>query len=291
MITRKGLIGHIRDGEHYRFTDLPQEYLDKELIMEWLDSSSGDLSEVPKHLVDDDVRRHAFRRPHEEMQEHQYPLKAISISDTPRYEELALLALEKSEWNMEYVDPALHGEAFFLKALDANPQSMLYFLSSWNSKMKIEWTEAMIDSAASKSLDYLGFFDESQVKVESLKRLILGGGYSAIQLANAGLLDVIGEMMGEGYWPEKVKKPSSLNDAFYFLQDAQESSQRLEIYYTAYVRHYPMETILPLMSTPDLQKLMLDIYTSEELTPHLRSGLIKSAGRVKGKLLEDGLGL
>mgnify|MGYP003552239641 FL=1 len=288
-MTRDELIENIRDGEHYRFADLPQEYLDKDLIMEWLDSPSGALSEVPKHLVDDDIRRHAFRRPHEEMQQHQYPLKAISMSDTSCYEDLALLALEKSEWNMEYVDPAFHSEAFFLKALEVNPQSMLYFMTSW-TKTRAQWTDAMINSAVSKSLDYLPFFGASQVKKESLERLINEAGYTPVQLANAGLLDVMGNMMGEGYWPKKVEKPSSLEDALHLLKDVNGSDDTLTVCYSAFVRNHSMEGVLPLMKSLELETLMLELYTTEELMPHLRTGLVKS-GRVKGKVLEDGLGL
>jgi hypothetical protein len=289
-MTRKEFINGIRGSDVYRFEDIPKEYLDKEVLMEWLLSEGGALSEVPKHLVDDEIRKQAVGATHEAMDVHHYPLKSISLDETPCYEELALLALGQCEWNMQHVDPALHNEAFFLKALEVNPQSMMHFFSGWGSVPKIEWTEAMIDLAVSKSLDYLKHFDPSQVKVESLKKLIREGGYTVIRLAQAGLLDVIGEMMGEGYWPEKVQKPSSLEDALDALQD-RTLLPFYRVYYTAFVRHHPIESVLPLMKSPKMQALMLEVYRDDELIPHLRTGLLKGAPRVRGKLLENGLGL
>jgi hypothetical protein len=97
-------------------------------------------------------------------------------------------------------------------------------------------------------------------------------------------------MMGEGYWPEKVQKPSSLEDALDALQD-RTLLPFYRVYYTAFVRHHPIESVLPLMTSTKMQALMLEVYRDDELIPHLRTGLLKGAPRVRGKLLENGLGL
>jgi hypothetical protein len=288
-MTREELIRDIRGWEvEYSFKNLPKEHLDKDLIKEWLSGPYGELSQVPKHLLDDDIRRHAITFYHENC--HDIPLKSILVSDTPNYEELALLALGQSSTFMAYVDPSVYSEAFFLKALQASGASMMHF-DPGKGNAKIEWTEAMIDAAVSQSCSYLSYFHKSQIKKESFKRMLLDGVASAIHIANAGFADFIVDAMRDGYWPKDEKKPSSLDEAFYFLQDAKKSSRTREIYYTAFVRHLPMEEVLPLMKSPELQDLMLEIYSTEELMPHLRTGFLKSAHRVRGHLLGEGLGL
>jgi hypothetical protein len=289
-MTRNDVTKRIKSGYAYRFDELPQEHLDKNLIMAWLRGTDGSLAEVPKHLIDDDIRRHAVSTSHDDMRTEDYPLKSISMSDTQCYEELVMLALAQSSMNMEYVDHALHSEEFFLRALDVNSQCMMGFLSRW-AATKIEWSDALIDAAIIKSSVYMRFFDKSRIKKETVKRLVAEGLVSATEVAGTGFLDAMTELMSEGYWPKKVKKPSSIEGAFVLLLDAHPKVETLCIYYKCFLRTYPMEDVLPLMKSPELQALMLSIYTTEELNPHLRSGLLKGAGRVRGKLLEDGLGL
>lgn len=290
-MTRSQLIENIKGGYAYRFDELPQEHLDKNLIRAWLSGTDGVLSQVPKHLVDDDIRRHAITVTNEDMDVDDYPLKYISMEDTQCYEELALLAIDQTEWNMEFVDHALYSEAFFLKALEINPQALMHFFSDWTEKkIEIEWTEAMIASAVSKSLDYLEHFDKSQVKKESLECLIRENDYRPTLIAGAGLIDVMSGMMREGYWPAMVEKPTSLEDGLRLLLDSQ-GSDDLMVYYKAFVRHHPTKDVIQLMKSPKLQGLMLEVYSAEELMPHLRAGLLKGHAKVRGKLLEQGLGL
>jgi hypothetical protein len=288
-MTREELIRDVRGWEvEYSFKNLPKEHLDRDLIKEWLSGPYGELSQVPKHLLDDDIRRHAITFAHEQC--HDIPLKSILVSDTPNYEELALLSLRESSTFMAYVDPSVYSEAFFLKALQASGASMMHF-EPGRGNAKIEWTQAMIDAAISQSCSYLTYFHKSQIKKESFKRMLIDGVASAIDIADAGFADFIGDAMRDGYWPKDEKKPSSLDEALCFLQDAKKSSRTREIYYTAFVRHHPIEDVIPLMKSAKMQSLMLEIYTSEELMPHLRSGLLRGAGTVKARLVEDGLGL
>ena len=290
-MTRNQVIKNIQSGYAYRFDELPKEHLDKNLIRAWLSGTDGMLSQVPKHLVDDDIRRHAITAQHEDLDIDDSPLKCIAMADSQCYEELALLAIDQTEWNMEFVDPALFSESFFLQALEINPQALMYFFSELvDRKVELEWTEALIDSAVSKSLSYLLHIERSRVKNESLEYLIREGDYSPVLISGAGLLGVMSGMMREGYWPAMVEKPSSLEDGLRLMLDSQGSND-LVVYYKAFVRHHPIEDVIPLMKSPKLQGLMLEVYSAEELMPHLRTGLLKGHAKVRGKLLEQGLGL
>jgi hypothetical protein len=288
-VTRDELITGIKLGyEGDLFSDLPLELLDSEVVSAWL-QYHGNLNQVPRQYVNDDHRRFAVGRSHNHQLVKDYPLAAIKKEDTNCYEELALIALGKCHMNMRHVDPALHREDFFLKALEVNRAAMMPFLSG-AANIRTEWSEAVIDSAVSKDARYLHFFSKEQVKQESLERLVTGGENTAKELEDAGLLDLMSDLMRRGYWPQMVK-PSSLKEALYFMVDIPQSAENLKIYYKAFVRFHPMEDVLPIMKSPEMQAMMLEIYRTDELMPHLRTGLLKGASKVRGKLLEEGLGL
>jgi hypothetical protein len=290
-MTRNELLQEINQGRAYRFVDLPQELLDKETLSAWLKSLCGNFKEIPAHFIDDDLRRIAVGRSPFHLMVREYPLASIKKEDTHCYEELVLIALAQCQMNMTHVDPSLYSEAFFLKALEVNPVALLTFLTGDSNKARIEWTEAMVDSATSKDFRYLEYLPKERIKQQCVERLITDGQNSATELEEAGLLDLMSHLMRGGYWPQATDKPSFLQEAIDLLQNNHPSAENMEVYYRAFIRSHRVEAVLPLMASPDLQSLMLRVYSTRELMPHLRTGLIKGAGRVKGTLLEDGLGL
>lgn len=285
-------IGIMLGYEGENFEDLPAEHLDKELISFWLmHGAYGDFTKIPKHLVDDDLRRQAVSMRHDSLAVRDYPLGAIMMDETACYEELVLLAIKQCEMNMTHVDRALYSEALFLKALEVNSRALITFLTGSQYKGRIEWTEAMIDSAVSKDVQYLKYLPKERIKRESLERLVTEGTECATDLEKAGLLDIMSDVMRGGYWPRLMKKPSSLKEALYLMLDVHHSAENVKVSYKAFVRSHPAQEVLPLMKSPEMQVLMLEIYSTDELMPHLRTGLLKGAPRVRGKLLENGLGL
>lgn len=291
-MTRDELIAGIKLGyEGDTFKDLPKEYLDKEIISLWLNGTYGEFVQIPKRFVDDDLRRQAVSMSHDSLAVRDYPLGVIEPEDTQIYEELALLALEQCYMNMKHVDCALYSEAFFLKALELNSMAMIVFFTGSPDRAGIEWTQAMIDSAVSKEVKYLKYIPKDKIKRECLERLVVDGTECSTDLEAAGLLDFMSDLMRGGYWPKLVDKPSSPKEALYLMLDVHVAAENLKVYYKAFVRSHPMDEVLPLMKSPEMQTLMLEIYRDEELIPHLRTGLLKGAGRVRGKLLENGLGL
>lgn len=291
MKTRDELLRMLRDEYTYPFfQDLPEQHLDNEVLEAWI--NKGDFNEIPKKFVNDELRRFAVSQRFENtLPVEECPLRTIQREDTQCYEELVFLALEQSHVNMVHVDPSLYGEAFFLKALEINSSSLLCFLHD-HPVASIDWSEAMIDSAISKDPEYIQFFKPDQIKKESLVRLVTGGDVVASKLAAAGLLGLMSELMRDtGYWPQLIEKPTSLEDCVDLLSKTQESAENLLVCYKAFIRQHPMEAVLPLMVSTGHQSLILKVYGSDELIPQLRTGLLKGAGKIRGKLLEEGLGL
>jgi hypothetical protein len=288
--TPEHLISNIESGDYfYAFKEMPRDLLTREVLQVWI-KNDGDFTEIPKDFVDDELRWLAVNRSHEEMLVREYPLSVIAREDTPCYEDLVYLALSKCHMNMEHVDPGLHSEAFFLKALEANHLSLMPFMSGYK-KDTIELTQAMIDSAVSKEAGYVRFFQKSQLKKECLERLITEGTNDGLAIAAAGLLDLMSELMRGGYWPEMMHKPSCVEEALDLLLQNHHSAESLAIYYRAFIRAHPTEEVLPLMMSEALQYFITEVYSAKELMPHLRAGLLKGAPRVRGMLLEEGLGL
>jgi hypothetical protein len=288
--TPEHLIQNIESGDYfYAFQEMPEDLLNKAVLTAWI-KAGGDFTQIPKHYVDDDLRLLAVSQSHAELFTREYPLSVIAKQDTSCYEEFVFLALNQCYTNMEHVDPEVYSEAFFLKALEVNSLSMLAFLTG-NLQRTIEWTQPMIDSAASKDSKYLRFFDKSQLKKESLERLITEGLSDSVSLEAAGLLDLMSELMRGGYWPQMMHKPSCAEEALDLLLNNHHTADHLAVYYRAFIRSKPIETVLPLMIKPELQPLILRVYSSKELMSPLRTGLLKGAPRIRGKLLEEGLGL
>jgi hypothetical protein len=289
-MTRDQFLVALRADDACKFIEIPTTYLDSEVIATWLEFH-GELHQVPKQYVDDEHRRFAVGRSHDHQLVRDYPLAVIKKEETECYEELVLIALAQCYLNMTHVDRRLYSEAFFLKALEVNRLALIMFLTGAPDKPRIDWTQAMIDSAVIKDFRYLPYFPKEQIRKECLERLITGGEHSAADLEKYGLLDLMSDLMRGGYWPYGMNKPSSLVEAIDLLRQNHPSAENLEVYYRAFIRSQPMETVLPLMTSPDLQSLMLQVYSTEELTPHLRTGLLKVASKVRGHLLEEGLGL
>jgi hypothetical protein len=291
---RNELLKLLREGyTHFTFLDLPQQHLDTEVLSVWL-QKGGFFNAIPKKFVNDELRRFAVSLYLSNRPGRDYPLRTIQREDTQCYEELVFLALKQSHKSMVHVDPSLYDEAFFLKALEINADSLLCFGGDYLYPVaSIDWSEAMIDAAVSKNPEYIQFFKPDQIKKESLVRLVTGGEIVATELAKAGLFGLMSELMRDtDYWPQLIDKPASLDECFDLFEEADYSSmENLAVCCKAFIRQYPMETVLPLMISASHQSLITKIYTSDELIPHIRTGMLKGAGKIRGKLLEEGLGL
>jgi hypothetical protein len=264
--------------------------LDTEVLSAWL-QKGGYFNAIPKKFVNDTLRRFAVSLSLSARPLMDYPLRTIQPEDTQCYEELVFLALGQSPLNMAHVDPSLYGEAFFLKALEINPGSLLCFGGD-HPVASIDWSETMIDAAVSKEPKYIQFFKPDQIKKKSLVRLITGGENVATELEEAGLLGLMSELMRDtDYWPQLIDKPESLEECIELFEEADGSMENLAVCCKAFIRQYPMETVIPLMISASHQSLITKVYTSDELIPHIRTGLLKGAGKIRGKLLEEGLGL
>lgn len=281
--------------EEISFSEMPAEHIDNEVIQLWLQFPWASLYYVPKHFLSDDLRRFAVSLPVSGKTTDIFPLAYIQKADTENYEEIAMLAIKTSGYSMVNVDPSLHSEAFFLKALEANSKALVPFVDGIKRQRgKIKWTQAMIDSAVSKDVAYLMTLDSSKIKMECVETMIQTSGATLTQLANIGLLPVMSGMMSKGlWWSTHVPKPKSLADCLDALLFSLyvPAMQDQNILYKAYVGSFPAEKVLPLLIQREQEDLFFDIYTHEQLMDTLKSGLLNEHQQIKGRLLESEIGL
>jgi hypothetical protein len=281
--------------EEISFSEMPAEHIDNEVIQLWLQCPWASLHYVPKHFLDDDLRRFAVSLPVSGKTTDIFPLAHIKKADTENYAEIAMLAIKTSGYNMVNVDPSLHSEAFFLKALEANSKALVQFVDGIKRQRgKIEWTQAMIDSAVSKDVAYLMTLDSSKIKMECVETMIQTSGATLSQLANIGLLPVMSEMVKKGlWWSTSVTKPASLTECLDTLSTILYVPILNEqtILFKAYACSFPAAQVLPLLSQPGREGLMLELYSHEELVAHMSDGLLNEHKQLKGRLLETEMGL
>lgn len=281
--------------EPVMFSDIAPEYRSSRVIQLWMETPGSSIGDIPKDLLNDDMRRFAVSQSLQGKTTDQFPMAFIKKEDTEHYEEIALLAIKNSGYNMVFVDQSLHVEAFFLKALEANSKALVQFVDGYKGQVgKIDWTEALIDSAVSKDVTYLMVMDSSLIKMECVEKMIQGYTTPLSQLANIGLLPVMSTMIGNGlWWSSSVAKPSSLADCLDTLATSLyvPALQDQSILLKAYAGSFPAETVIPLLNQPGREGLIFELYSHEELMAQLKGGLLNEHKHIKGQLLEEVMGL
>lgn len=295
MMRRDELIRSITSSScQVKFWEIPPIYRDNQILQLWLESSCGSLRDFPKEFLSDDLRRVAVSLSLQGTTTDQFPLAFIKKEDTEHYEEIALLAIKNNGYNMLHVDPSIHSEAFFLKALAANSKALVQFIDGYKGQRgTIAWTEAVIDAAVSKDVAYLMLMDSSLIKMECVETMIQAYTAPLTQLANIGLIPVMSEMMNKGLWWSSVPKPASLAECLDSMSATlyMPPFQDKNILYKAYALSFPKESVLPMLNQPGREALMFELYTHEELVELLKGGLLNEHKHIKGRLLEEEMGL
>jgi hypothetical protein len=275
------------------FTDfqvIPEDLRDSEVAFQWLQSSvtlrnqSSDwaLKQIPKHLVNDQIRRLAL----------EFGIRALQVihpSDTEIYLELVLKAT------------AAHGHAFMMvhesfrttetvnAILDHDPKHMT-LLGLGQQWVKPLLTQEMIDRVGARNYTFAMNIGIQNVAWASAKAMLLKNAVYYPDLVIRGHGDLLDKMIKEGGWPETIKnrrpyKPKGIFELASIISQSQKGSAERHLY-CALLKTFPTDRILKAMYTREQRKILLDIYPSEVLLAQA-----KSNKHLKGMLLEEALGL
>jgi hypothetical protein len=293
-MTRDDLYKQIDDWKPVLFIDIPEDLQDAETAYRWIAKGIGTLINVPKHLIDDNLRLAAVSR---EITgglrgERTISFKSINFSDTDRYEEFALIAITDDYLNILNVDVALMSNEFMMKALAANAHSLYPLLGHPNilEQRKITITQEMIDFAVANSTAYFRTmpFREDQYRVEAVRKCIKNHYFDLNLLHKIGHFSTLVNVIKDGYWPGHFsEQPVDLVDAFEKI----ELLPTNQVVYRAYVMSHPIEEVIACIDTREQKIELLNMYSHSDLMPFLKGSHLAKDQELKGLLLENVLGV
>lgn len=272
------------------FESIPEELRDFEVAHKWLVTSvlvrnmgaDSALERIPKHLVNDQIRRTAVITSVR-------ALMFIDPQDTDIYMELVLQATAASNFGYIMIHESFQTLETLEAIIDHNPQHMSM---NWNGHqwMKPLLTQAMIDRVAAISYPFAMSVGIRNVAWSSVKEMLVNNPDSYQDLTQRGGGDLIVKMIQEGGWPAKLDgyynyKPKRLTVLAGLLMNAEEGSAKHYLY-RAHLQTFPIDKVLKVMNTPEKRNLLLEIYPPEALLVHA-----KDDRHLRGTLLEDALGL
>jgi hypothetical protein len=113
---------------------------------------------------------------------------------------------------------------------------------------------------------------------------------SAAVLLDVGRLNVVQELISEGFWPHRESdtpaRVDGAEEAIKLRMKKRDYEKNHEMWLNALIKTHPVEEVVSLMKTPARKKLLVQLYEREEI-----SHLIKDDKLTKGLFLSEALGL
>lgn len=275
------------------FTDfqvIPEQLRDSEVAYKWLESSVSLRSQasewafqqIPKHLVNDDIRRLAIEFGVR-------ALKFIHPSDTDIYLELVLRVTAAHGHGFMMVHESFRTTETVNAILDHDPRHMT-LLGLGQQWVKPLLTQQMIDRVGASNYTFAMNVGIQNVAWDSAKAMLLKNAVYYADLVARGHGDLLDRMVKEGGWPERLHnrrpyKPKGIFELASIITQSKEGSADRHLY-CAYMKTFPTDHVLKVMYTTEQRKILLSVYPSEVLLAHA-----KKNKPLRGMLLEDALGL
>lgn len=274
-----------------RFAELPEEFQTAETAKKWLlhkenrgnESLSACYEEIPLALRSFEVMLCAAKNCNVNV------LKGLSAIQTPGYVILAEAVTRRNYKAIASVDPEVMWQIlpdYCWNHIDTIDQIAKEF----------DWLRgAMKKEVFDKCCMNLDFALDSlieQIPKQQLQEMMVKNYSAYPAFRKRGLFNVMADRITAGDWPQEVSdyafsaiKPLTLEGSIQQLNQTEPGSDH-ETLYMAYAMTYPMEHVVPVMRGRRLKKLLLEMYSPDELKPFL-----KADRELRGFMLEDGLGL
>jgi hypothetical protein len=290
----KELIRDITNGKIDGFSDLAPHDQTTEGAQAWFDVKMAFLNDSDQETIEayyDEIpqalRSHAV---HLRLVKNS-PLSIARITPTTELEYCALIsaAVTTDPASINLVDPAYQTERTLQLVLPKSSFTLNYVFqkSDW---VRRELTPALVDLSAQTGVNVLLAVDESLISNNALDYLLSNHLDKHAQVRRAGKLHLLSKGIEQGYWPRgrlngKVSKPTCLPAAVRMLLCA--TCEDTEALYLACVKTYPVGKVVRHLKGPLGRKFLLEAYTTDELSPHLK----QMDSSLKGVLLGSALGL
>lgn len=280
----------IRLGTIKKFSDIAEEHQTTHTATRWVDLGRGSLFDIPDRLINDSVRIAAMSPSSDKPMTKNLVIESfmnIKPSQTGRYEELALLGIKKTSQIFMYVEDEYLTKEFLMKALRANPKALMPLTKATQKRIEIAADQEVVDLAVSLASGYLYQFDSDKLTENSVRVCIANQSFNYQVLIEIGHYGVLVDMIREGFWPEdRPFAPDSLESGIKRFLPIPEC-----LLHRAFILQFPIKEVIEQMNTPERRNALFHLYSTDELTPHLKTTHLGQDKALKGRLLESEMGL
>jgi hypothetical protein len=287
----KKLIEEIRKGWRVYGEDQIDQYNDDVLIA-LAENGKTFIHRLPQHLKTDPVLSTIA-----ELDKTNECMKYISQGSTSIYRELAVKAVASSYGNLWHVAKDVVDTAFVRDTVAMKASSLCAFFERYPAlvheiysiaEMEVvlcadtiarnQVVGAVLRGKFETPLITDAFIQQSLLVCHSLVGFVLKTERKHLAL----------DLIKQGKWPEKYEndRPSDLKDAVKRMMKVTNSTA--QEWQKAYAMTFGIAEVVKEMKTPSRLELLQQIYTRQEIAPHLPK---RRGSKIKGEWLEDSLGL
>jgi hypothetical protein len=279
------------------FDAMPEDLLDTEVVIKWMQSTffqrlrgaSTVLVAVPKHLVNDEVRRVAVSLGAD-------ALECIHPEDTDIYLELVLKATADSSFGYKFIHESFKTTEILELIID-NCHRHLDLLS-WPYQ---EWvrplmTQDMIDRVAATNYRFAVGIGLQNISWSAMKELLINRSDSYEDVVSHGGAHLLVRMIQEGGWPAQINgqrsyRPRGLFELANLITQYKDESGLGDQYllYCAYLKTFPINSVIKVMNAPERRDILMSLYPHDDLLAHAKT--TNNSRALRGMLVEDALGL
>ena len=278
------------------FNTIEPEQQTPEVARYWLDCKLGMLSGGSEHAAEyfmqipNHLRTYALY----DVLVRRYPLNLGLVDhQIERYSSLVMTAMRKDP--SQRVLQLVHDEYRTPELI-----KMLFTESRYSpisrAVIDCDWamgnmTPELIAFACTQSFEFALKADRSLLTDSALAALAIHqiNGYNKIRSERR--FDLLVQPLSQGHWPKSnlvtgaMPRPQGLSNGFRHLLSARSEDE--EALYMAFMMTYPIEKVLKVLNGPRGTRFLMEMYTPEQLRPHLREASVL----VKGRVLESDLGM
>jgi hypothetical protein len=290
-MSREAIESAIINGDLNLFSEIPASSQDKELACLWVSQGKGGLRDIPPALIDDDVRFAAMAPiAGNKLGNASYvadSLRLILPEHTDRYEDIALAGVNyegKAIWSVDF---SYLTTSFLMKALAMNNRALFYLVGIPQrfKRSKIVIDQEVIDFAVSNSPVYFGFFANHQYSTSALRQCIKNHQFDYKNLIKIGRLDVLTELVREGFWcHDRDKAPEDLDAGIKGVLGG-------SVIHMAYVKQFPIREVIEHMDTLNRKIALFNLYPTDELARNIKNTHLAKDTLFKSLVLECEMGL
>jgi hypothetical protein len=278
-------------GRFKCFADIPEQFLDEDLVCDWVHFSGSPIdkfyAQVPQRWRSDGFLKFAADGGCN-------VLKDTNPKQTHCYRELVRLCVANDCWDLRDVHPTFRDNE--IKLRDDGLLSVVLKRLGPAEFLKLIKDIDWIGQAMSDNLIQQCCRDDFAFALDAPPGLLRQDVHEYMDLRwpkvlksirDCGRLDLLSTKLVKDGWPEShnLLNPTSLSQAIDELRHTSRMNHS-ETLYMGYIMRFPIEDVVPAMSGSRLKKLLLEMYSVDELQPHM-----KQDNGLKAVLLDDALGL